>query len=218
MKNKNLLKLTLIGAIALLSSCSIQKRTFNSGYHIEWHKRLSSNKANEKSETTEATEMIIAGNDLDQKSVINEHFENDIPVTSEVALDQNYSMESETDLTTEIKSESLDQVNSLNSQKNIHHHKAESRKQNNIKIYQKKAEKSKKVSSSANGGKLQIVALILCILLGLLGVHRFYLGYTGLGVLYILTLGLFGIGWLIDIILLIIPNGLTPKGKNNYRE
>jgi len=29
---------------------------------------------------------------------------------------------------------------------------------------------------------------------------------------------LLGIGWLIDIILLIIPNGLTPKGKSNYTD
>ena len=67
-----------------------------------------------------------------------------------------------------------------------------------------------------NTGKLQIVAFILCLLLGLLGIHRFYLGYTGMGVIYILTLGLFGIGWLIDLILLIIPNGLTPKGETKY--
>jgi hypothetical protein len=65
-------------------------------------------------------------------------------------------------------------------------------------------------------GKLQIVAFLLCLFLGLLGSHRFYLGYTGMGVLYIFTLGLFGIGWLIDLILLIIPNGLTPKGETRY--
>lgn len=65
-------------------------------------------------------------------------------------------------------------------------------------------------------GKSQIVALLLCLFLGFLGVHRFYLGYTGMGLLYLFTLGLFGIGWLIDIILLIIPNGLTPKGQDSY--
>jgi TM2 domain-containing membrane protein YozV len=68
------------------------------------------------------------------------------------------------------------------------------------------------------GGKSQIVALILCLFLGLLGIHRFYLGYTGMGVLFLLTAGIFGIGWLIDIILLIIPNGLTPKGQTRYRD
>jgi hypothetical protein len=78
--------------------------------------------------------------------------------------------------------------------------------------------KAKQSRSSEGGGKSQVVALVLCIFLGLLGIHRFYLGYTGMGLLYLFTLGLFGIGWIIDLILLIIPNGLTPKGKNSYSE
>lgn len=45
-------------------------------------------------------------------------------------------------------------------------------------------------------------ALILCILLGWLGVHKFYLGRSGMGVLYFFTGGLFWIGWIIDIIYL----------------
>lgn len=43
------------------------------------------------------------------------------------------------------------------------------------------------------------VALILCIFLGYFGVHYFYIGKTGMGLLYLFTLGLFGIGWVIDI-------------------
>ena len=67
-----------------------------------------------------------------------------------------------------------------------------------------------------NTGKFQIVAFILCLFLGFLGIHRFYLGYTAMGVLYLFTFGLFGLGWLVDFILLIIPNGLTPKGETRY--
>ena len=48
--------------------------------------------------------------------------------------------------------------------------------------------------------KSKWVALILCVFLGLLGGHNFYCGKTGLGILYLLTVGLFGIGWVIDII------------------
>lgn len=43
-------------------------------------------------------------------------------------------------------------------------------------------------------------ALLLCILLGWLGIHRFYEGKIVSGFLYLCTLGFFGIGWLIDII------------------
>lgn len=86
-----------------------------------------------------------------------------------------------------------------------------------VKKQQQKAKKQKSPKKT-NGGKSQIVALLLCIFLGLIGIHRFYLGHTGMGLLYLFTLGLFGIGWIIDIILLLIPNGLTPRGKTSYRE
>lgn len=46
------------------------------------------------------------------------------------------------------------------------------------------------------------VALILCIFLGYLGAHKFYEGKIGLGILYLCTFGLFGIGWVIDIIVI----------------
>jgi len=50
--------------------------------------------------------------------------------------------------------------------------------------------------------KSRLVALLLCIFVGCLGIHHFYVGRTGYGVLYIFTGGLFGIGWFIDLILL----------------
>ncbi len=51
------------------------------------------------------------------------------------------------------------------------------------------------------------VSLILCILLGFVGAHKFYEGKGGMGILYIFTMGLFGIGWFIDIIsILCKPN------------
>lgn len=75
----------------------------------------------------------------------------------------------------------------------------------------KKAKKSRKAKrAAAMGGKSQIVALLLCIFLGGLGIHRFYLGYIWQGVVQLLTAGGFGIWWLIDLIRIIIGD-LTPK-------
>ncbi len=43
-------------------------------------------------------------------------------------------------------------------------------------------------------------AFLLCFFLGGLGVHKFYEGKTGMGILYLFTGGLLGIGWFIDTI------------------
>lgn len=51
------------------------------------------------------------------------------------------------------------------------------------------------------------IAFFLCLFLGFLGAHKFYEGKGGMGVLYLLTAGLFGIGWLVDCIALLFkPN------------
>ena len=47
------------------------------------------------------------------------------------------------------------------------------------------------------------VALALCFFLGLVGAHKFYEGKVGLGIVYIITLGLLGIGVLIDFFVLL---------------
>lgn len=43
------------------------------------------------------------------------------------------------------------------------------------------------------------LAWVLLVLVGVFGVHRFYLGKVITGILYLLTFGLLGFGWLFDL-------------------
>lgn len=51
------------------------------------------------------------------------------------------------------------------------------------------------------------IALILCFFLGVFGAHKLYEGKIGMAILYLVTGGLCGIGWVLDLIALILkPN------------
>ena len=65
--------------------------------------------------------------------------------------------------------------------------------------------------------KTKTTAVILSALLGGLGVDRFYLGYTGMGVLKLLTGGCFGILWIIDLINIASGN-LQPADGSCYAD
>ena len=51
-----------------------------------------------------------------------------------------------------------------------------------------------------------VVTLVLAVVLGFIGIDRFYAGSIGLRVLKLLTSGGLGLWWLIDIILLATGN------------
>jgi hypothetical protein len=77
-----------------------------------------------------------------------------------------------------------------------------------LKLFKKKITNS--LQSASAEGKSQVTALILVLLVGGLGIHRFYLGYTWQGIVQLLTLGGLGIWSLIDLIR-IITGSLKPK-------
>ncbi len=72
-----------------------------------------------------------------------------------------------------------------------------------------------RVSSHSDGYKSSLVAYILWFFFGLLGVHRFYLNKPGTGIIYLLTIGLFGLGWILDLCL--IPSMVEEENKRVER-
>ena len=81
-----------------------------------------------------------------------------------------------------------------------------------LKVFGKKI--GKKIIATTNtiggDGKSQVTAFILALLVGGLGIHRFYLGYTWQGIVQLLTFGGCGIWAMIDFIR-IMTGSLQPK-------
>lgn len=60
--------------------------------------------------------------------------------------------------------------------------------------------------------KSRLAALLFCLFMGGLGIHRFYVGKIGTGIIWLLTSGCFGFGVLVDIINIICGSFTDKNG------
>ncbi len=58
----------------------------------------------------------------------------------------------------------------------------------------------------------RMTTLILCLFLGWAGIHRFYVGKTGTGILYLCSFGLVGFGWLFDLLAILTGSFRDARG------
>ena len=59
--------------------------------------------------------------------------------------------------------------------------------------------------------KSKWISFFLCLFLGVFGAHKFYEGRVLLGILYVCTGGLFGVGIIVDLVTLFFkPNPYHP--------
>ena len=61
--------------------------------------------------------------------------------------------------------------------------------------------------------KSNLVALLLCGILGPLGIHRFYVGKVGTGIIQLVTLGALGIWSFIDFFVILFGKFTDKEGK-----
>ncbi len=70
-----------------------------------------------------------------------------------------------------------------------------------------KEQEEKKMSHTTyvtnSSDRKRSVALVLCLFGGMFGLHQFYVGRIGKGCFYFFTMGLFMIGWFVDLIKII---------------
>lgn len=64
-----------------------------------------------------------------------------------------------------------------------------------------------------NSPKSFVAVVLLCFFLGTLGVHRFYVGKIGTGILMILTAGGFGIWQIIDFVIAVCGRFKDKQGR-----
>lgn len=185
----------------VLMSCSVKKRVYRDGYYVDWafnkntaaprHETVKTDNGRLKEEVVTLTPEVFKGTlaaaAKEQEQLI-------------VSADKKFKPSG--NYTPNRLKRALPQ---------LEEHKSDVSK--NSVVTKKKKNVAAKPSS---GGKSQLAALLFCIFLGCIGVHRFYLGYIGIGILQILTLGGCGIWALIDLIL-IITGDLKPK-NGDYTE
>lgn len=190
--------------VLLLSSCTIQKRVHMQGYLVEWNKSVSNKKTSFKSEDITTKAMLknekIKLNDEHNQKESNQILKPGLLKTNESEPYKNIDLENDKIVLSQSK-------NRIDNKVKINKGEISSIKSNKDEIKRFKNDKE----SLKEEGKSQIVAFFLVFFVGVLGIHRFYLGYPGIGLLMFFTAGLCGVLALVDLIR-IITGDLKPNG------
>lgn len=216
---KNLVFISFCAAALFFNSCTVEKRVHRGGYNVEFHVFNKNTKPSQKSKET-----LVASNEVKTEKQSQTLIENS---NQNTLIQENNELKLEANL------------NNLNNQNNVEYlvvpnpteekvvdsKQAEKSNEANVILEAKnsdlnsdsdskenitKSAESNNVDKKKGKSKDRVVAILLWFFLGGLGIHRFYLGYTGLGILYLLTGACFGIGWIVDGILF-LTGRLEPK-------
>ena len=199
---KKIYLLTLI--VAIFASCSttsdvvsnkrIQKRKYTKGFNIKSQKKNNYNLAFKNQSSSE----FSSKNNVNENSYLFLASKEGVIIGQTIA-NQTLRTELNNILINEKKSNKISNVSNPVLVKDL---------KNELKSNKKEIRKAIKTLAKSGGkapvtGQEKTVALVLLLLVGALGVHKFYLGQTGKGILYLFTGGLCGIGLIIDLIKLL---------------
>lgn len=195
-----------ICVVTLLSSCTMEKRHYQSGYYIDWkHKNEAAAKVNNKKDVAKLEEATVA-----QQTQVNNTTSTPVVVESTPAT---FTASNSNQMVLVEKNVVTTTSNQVSERPAVKAKTVFAAAKEAKKIIREEKKQNKEANGSnkaAKGEKSQLIALILVALLGGLGIHRFYLGYTWQGIVQLLTLGGCGVWALIDLIRIIMGT-LGPK-------
>ena len=190
--------------MAIFASCSttsdvvsnkrIQKRKYTKGFNIKSQKKNNYNLAFKDQSSSEFSSKNKVNKNSDLFLASKEGV-----IIGQTIANQTLRTELNNILINEKKSNKISNVSNPVSVKDL---------KNELKSNKKEIRKAIKTLAKSGGkapvtGQEKTIALVLLFFLGALGAHKFYLGQTGKGILYLFTGGLCGIGLIIDLIKLL---------------
>jgi TM2 domain-containing membrane protein YozV len=208
MKQIKRLSILALGLLFVSTSCSVEKRVHTAGYHIDW---------NSNNDRLHQKDVLIRDKDkglntfgMAEDVIAFEVKSSSFDGKTAFAKSNDFSNKTSVQEIFTTKSSSFRKKEKAISAQNIEALKEQTTSFIQENQSDKIADAAEEEVSAANT-KSQLIALLLVIFVGTLGIHRFYLGYTTIGIIQLLTGGGCGIWALIDLIR-IITGDLKPKG------
>ena len=206
---KKIYLLTLI--LAIFASCSttsdvvsnkrIQKRKYTKGFNIKSQNKNNHNLASkDQSSSVFSSEVSVVNNDNTNTDLVFASKEG-------VIIEQSIAKQSLRAELKNLNSVLINEKKSTKTNKSVNPVLLKDLKKE-FKANKKELKETVKTLVKSNkkepvSGNEKTVALVLLLLVGVLGIHKFYLGQIGAGILYLLTGGLCGIGLIIDLVKLL---------------
>lgn len=202
MKKFNLLASAALSLTLLFTACSVEKRHYTKGYNVNWNK--SAPKAEVQSAQNNAKPIDVKQVETPQAGEVAQN------TAATTTLSNNTTTVADVNTPKATKTAPVTTGNtSVTKKEHSQAPKVQTPKMMVVKM-------AKGITNKMGGGKSQLIALLLVIFVGVLGIHRMYLGYWGIGVIQLLTGGGCGVWALIDLIR-IITGDLGPK-DGSYSE
>ena len=192
----------LLVLAVFISGCSsnmtVAKRYHSRGFNIAWGGGKVADKQSKVATKKEVVSVVSKQQNTATKSAEVIVVDEVVVATSSVNVEKEMTAVAERNTAKELVAKSVKVVKSRDMSKK------------SVVISAAKNNQVKKASATHDGpGKSQIIALVLCILVGVMGIHRFYLGYYMEGILMLLTGGGCGVWWIIDMVR-IVTGDLQP--------